>query len=108
MSTLIVAATNCVHKSCASCSVEMQTPNGIDYPVCVHCAVTDTAILNVSVGMDDPGMASRPGGDDQWCTPHLIIGGSVTGEIPPVLNVSVEAKPGGDDQWCTPHSLSDG
>eukprot|EP00971_Amphidinium_carterae_P236075 4685098-Amphidinium_carterae.1 len=86
----------------------MQTPNGVDYLVCVHCAATDTAISNFSVGMDDPGMTSRPGGDDQWCTAHSLSDGSVTGEIPLVLNVvvesMVESKPGGDDQWDTAHS----
>eukprot|EP00971_Amphidinium_carterae_P030395 598064-Amphidinium_carterae.1 len=68
------------------------TPNGADYLVCVRCA----AISNASVGMNayqnHTGMPSKPGGDDRWDTPYLLSDRSVSGEIPPELDVPVDQK----------------
>eukprot|EP00971_Amphidinium_carterae_P063468 1256225-Amphidinium_carterae.4 len=37
---------HCMHNTCLRCAVELPTPNGVDYPVCVHCAVIDIDMEN--------------------------------------------------------------
>eukprot|EP00971_Amphidinium_carterae_P225043 4464056-Amphidinium_carterae.1 len=66
------------------------TPNGADYPVCVHCAANSNDYVGMNAYQNDTGMPSKPGGDDRWDTPHSIIDRSISGEIPLELDERVD------------------